>query len=102
TLLELVRGGWEPWTIHYPALLNNVLRAGCELLLAGAWLVGRPLDAIDLYAAYTRDPVPFRIAARLIAMTCGVVSLVAVARLIARVSDRWSGLGAAVLLGTAY
>jgi hypothetical protein len=102
TLLELVRGGWEPWTIHYPALLNNVLRAGYELLLAGAWLVGRPLTAIDLYAAYTRDPVPFRIAARLIAMTCGVVSLVAAARLTERVADRWSGLGAAALLGTAY
>ncbi len=101
-LLELVRGGWEPWNIHYPSLLNNVLRAGYELFLAGAWLIGRPLDAIDLYAAYTRDPVPFRIAPRLIAMTCGVVSLFAARGLTALVTDRWSGLIAAALLGTSY
>jgi len=33
---------------------------GVGLAIAGAWLVGRPLTAIDLYAAYTRDPEPFR------------------------------------------
>ena len=101
-LLELVRGGWEPWTIYYPSALTTLLRVGYELVLVGARLVGRPLDAIDLCAAFVRDPTPFRVAPRLIAMTAGVVSLAAVARLVALLTDRWSGLFAAALLGTSY
>jgi len=101
-LLEMVRGGWEPWTIYYPSALTNLLRAGYALVLVGARAVGRHLDAIDLCAAFARDPAPFRIAPRLVAMTAGVVSLVAVARLAAVVTDAWSGLFAAVLLGTSY
>ena len=101
-LLEMVRGGWEPWTIYYPSALTNLLRAGYELVLLGARAVGRHVDAIDLCAAFARDPAAFRIAPRLVAMTAGVVSLVAVARLAVGVTDAWSGLFAAVLLGTSY
>ena len=101
-LYELVRGGWAPWSLHYPSALNNLLRAGYALGLLGARLAGHHLDAGDLLAAWSGDPAPFRIPPRFIAMTGGVVSLVAAARLTALVTDRWSGLLAAALLGTSY
>ena len=101
-LFELVRGGWAPWSLHYPSALNNLLRAGYALALLGARLAGHHLDAGDLLAAWSRDPAPFRILPRFIAMTGGAVSLVAVARPTALATDRWSGLLAAVLLGTSY
>jgi Dolichyl-phosphate-mannose-protein mannosyltransferase len=101
-LFELVRGGWRPWTIYYPSALTNLLRFGYESLLLGARLTGSSLDAVDLLAAFGRDPTPFRIAPRFIAMTAGVLSLVAVTRLTALLTDRWSALFAALLLGTSY
>lgn len=101
-MFELVRGGWEPWNLMYPSALTNLMHAGYDLLLVGARLVGRSLDAIDLGAAFMADQRPFRVATRLIAMTGGVVSLLAVARLTALVADRSAGLIAAALLGTSY
>jgi len=101
-LLELVRGGWEPWSLMYPSALTNLMHAGYDVLLVGARLAGRPLDAIGLCATFMHDPTPFRIAPRLVAMTGGAVSLIAVARVTSLVTDRWSGLIAAALLGTSY
>jgi hypothetical protein len=101
-MLELLRGGWEAWSLMYPPALTNLMHAGYDVLLIGARLAGRPLDAIELGAAFMRDPLPFRVATRLVAMTSGLVSLVAVTKLTALVADRWSGLVAAVLLGTSY
>ena len=54
-LFELVRGGWAPWSLHYPSALNNLLRAGYALALLGARLAGHHLDAGDLLAAWSRD-----------------------------------------------
>jgi hypothetical protein len=101
-LFELVRGGWRPWSIYYPSALTNLLRVGYEVMLVGARLAGSSLDAVGLFAAWARDPAPFRIAPRFIAMTAGVGSLLAVARLTALLTDRWSALFAAALLGTSY
>jgi len=101
-LMEFVRGGWEPSSLQYPSALTNLLHAAYAIGLAGARLVGWNATADDLLAAWSRDPAPFRILPRFIAMTGGVVSLLAVARLTALVTDSWSGLLAAALLGTSY
>jgi hypothetical protein len=100
SLLELVRGGWEPSWLPYPSGLTNLLRGASQLALAGAHAGGMRLDALDLLAAWYRNPAPFRAGARVVAMAAGVVSLVAVMRLARLVTDRWSALFAATVLGT--
>lgn len=99
-LLELVRGGLRPWDFQYTSALTNLLRLAYAAFLGAARLAGRPLDAIDLLARWMEDPAAFRVLPRLLAVTAGVVSLLGVARLAARVTDAWGGLIAAALLGT--
>src|SRR2546428_1826644 len=67
-LIEFVRGGWEPSTLQYPSALTNLLHAAYAIGLAGARLVGWHVTADDLLAAWSRDPAPFRILPRFLAI----------------------------------
>ena len=85
--IELLTGGWRPWTMHYPSAFTNLLRAGAEL----AVVVTR-IDAAHLAALWDAHRAAFRLAPRLVSAAGGVVSLLAVQRLGRLVADRWTGL----------
>jgi len=59
TLLELVRGGWEPWTIHYPALLNNVLRESrlTRAVISGGDSSSHAASVLGVYALTAVAPI---------------------------------------------
>ncbi len=99
-LLDLVRGDPSPWELHYPQMLTRTLRTGYAAALWLARQAGSDLDAIGLLAAQQRNPWPFRLPPRAIAIAAGLATLLVVHRLGRLVADGWTGLLAALLLGT--
>src|SRR5262249_51228681 len=81
SIVEFVRGGWSPLWLNYPSALTNILRTGYELALALGHAGGSQSDRIDFLVSWYEHPELFRIPPRLIAMSAGVVSLLAVLRL---------------------
>ena len=97
---ELRRGEWRPLTLSYPSAFTNLLRVGAEAAMAAGPLLGGPRTPDELFAAWCDGPWRFRVAARLVAVSAGVLSLVAVLGLGTRLGGPGTGVLAVALLGT--
>jgi zinc D-Ala-D-Ala dipeptidase len=101
SLIDFVRGGWSPISLHFPSALTNVMRAVYGAALAGLNLGGASLDRAAVLAAWPEHHQLYRILPRAIAMASGMAALTAVWGLARMVGGGWSGLIALLLLATA-
>jgi Dolichyl-phosphate-mannose-protein mannosyltransferase len=99
--LSFARGTLNPHNFLYPTFYFYVLFAWVGVYLAWVWLSGRVASLGALQQLYFTDPTGIYTAGRALGVAAGTVTIVAVYRLAARLTDRRTALAAAIFLAVA-